>query len=72
MDLQLHIPDSEIQSDMNDTLREIADKQETLDILRRNPQENRVQIYLAEGYISKRERFVKQLQDLLEERSKII
>jgi hypothetical protein len=63
------LPTDEIQSDIEITEREIKDYQDELSILRRNPQNNRVRIYMAEGNISRREEFIKDLKQILEHRT---
>jgi len=65
-----HIPTSEIHQDLIDTQREINVYDAELMVLRKNPQENRVAIYMREGKTSTRQSFIDKLQEILEFRSK--
>jgi len=65
-----HIPTTEIEQDIRDTEREIKDKQDELEVLMRNPTENKVRIYTLNGGISSRRDFVSKLKDVLEYRRK--
>ena len=64
------IPTSEILTDIKDTEREIKDFQDEKDILMRNPPDNKVRIYMLEGNILKREKFIEKLNQILKYRTK--
>ena len=66
-----HIPDEEIRTDIRLTRSEVETYQAELDVLRKNPVENRLQIYLREGKILKRIEFIENLERLLEYRQKL-
>ncbi len=66
-----HIPIPEVQQDIIDTQKEINTFNYELDALRKNPQENRVAIYIREGRILKRQSFIDKLNEILEYRSKV-
>ena len=66
-----HIPTAEIEQDIIDTEKEIKDYQDELDVLMRNPSENKVRIYLNEGKISQRQLFIEKLKKILSERALI-
>ncbi len=63
-----HIPTSEINKDVLDTQKEIDDLRDENEILNRNPVENKVRIYMNEGRIIKREKFIEKLNSILEHR----
>ncbi len=65
-----HIPNSEIKDDIRITQEEINDFNRELDILMKNPPDNKVRIYLLEGRISERESFICKLNNLLKNRKK--
>ena len=60
----------EIKQDLVDTQREINNYREELEILMRNPQENKVRMYLLKGRINQREVFIKILNKILSKRKK--
>jgi len=60
-----HIPIEIITRDILDTDKEIKDLSDELDILRRNPVENKVRIFFLEGNILKLQDFIKDLNDIL-------
>jgi hypothetical protein len=62
------IDTKEIESDISITQKEIDTYNRELSILRENPVENRLSIYLTEGKVSKREEFIKSLSKILEYR----
>jgi len=66
-----HIPTEEVIQDIKDTQKEVDDFRDEEAVLMRNPQDNRVKIYMLEGKISQREKFIKQLNVLLSERQTI-
>ena len=66
-----HIPTEEVIQDIKDTQKEVDDFRDEKAVLMRNPQNNRVKIYMLEGKISQRETFIKQLNVLLSERQTI-
>ncbi|KKL21601.1 hypothetical protein LCGC14_2443820 [marine sediment metagenome] len=59
-----HIPIPEVQQDIIDTQKEINTYNYELDALRKNPQENRVAIYMREGRILKRQSFIDKLNEI--------
>ena len=65
-----HIPTAEVKRDIIDTQNEVDIYKAELKVLKKNPQENKVQIYLREGKISSRESFIKKLETVLEYRGK--
>ena len=65
-----HIPISEIEQDKRDTQKEIDNYNDELEILMRNPPDNKVKIYLAQGNVNKRESLLKKLNMILELRKK--
>ena len=65
-----HIPTSTIEKDIIDTKLEVNSYQRELDILRENPSENKLKIYMLEGSISKRQIFISRLNSILEYRKK--
>lgn len=65
-----HIPTETILQDIADTEREVKDKWDELHILRRNPVENKVRIYMLEGGIGSRRAFINDLNEILEYRKK--
>lgn len=66
-----HISTLEIHQDLIDTQRETNVYDAELMILRKNPQENRVEIYMREGRILERLSFISKLEELLEYRNKL-
>lgn len=60
------IPNEVIEKDINDTENEIKDYEDEKEILMRNPQENKLRIYMLEGKISIRKGFVSKLKSILE------
>lgn len=63
-----HISDSEIKKDISDTQQEIDNYTAELKVLRKNPIENKLQIYLKEGNVNKRYDFINHLQQILDYR----
>lgn len=63
-----HIPTEEIERDIADTQREITDLEDEERILRRNPIENKVRLYMIGGHISSRRTFIEKLQKIIEAR----
>ncbi len=63
------ITKEEIKIDIADTQKEIDDYIDEKEILMRNPQENKVRIYLLEGKIGQRKNFIEKLTAILEERT---
>lgn len=61
-----HIPTEEVQKDIEDTEKEIKDLQDEHSILMRNPQENKLRIYIIEGNINRREEFIEKLNKIIE------
>ncbi len=66
-----HIPDSQVKQDISDTQREIDDYSDELQVLERNPIDNKVRIYMLGGRISHREAFIKKLNELLSCRTEL-
>lgn len=65
-----HISDDEIKQDIKDTQDEIDIYRKELEILMKNPVENKADIYMREGRISSRQHFINQLKEILEYRLK--
>jgi len=63
-----HIPTEEINQDIKDTQKEVDDFRDEKDVLMRNPQENKLRIYMLEGKINQEEAFIKKLYIILSER----
>jgi hypothetical protein len=63
-----HIPTDTVRADLQETEREIKDKEDERAVLIRNPIENKVRIYMLEGGISSRKVFVEKLTALLKYR----
>ena len=63
-----HIPTSEVLQDINDTQKEIDNYRDEKEVLMRNPQSNRLRIYMIDGQISQREQFINQLNEIIKER----
>lgn len=59
-----HISDLEIIQDINDTQIEINNYSDELKILKENPVENKLDIYLREGKISSRIDFINKLKKI--------
>ena len=59
------ITDNEVNQDLIDTEREVKDFQDELEVLKRNPQANRVRIYILEGIISSHNELIEKLNQLL-------
>ena len=64
-----HISTNEIEQDINDTQIEINQFKQELNILTKNPQENRLPIYMREGKIVQRKEFIEKLTSILEYRN---
>ena len=62
------IPTKEIAQDITDTQKEINNYVDEKSILMRNPQENKLRIYLLDGKISQRTDFINKLQQILDYR----
>lgn len=60
-----HIPNSEINKDIIATKIEIDNYEDELQILIRNPSENKSRIYLLKGKILPRKDFVEKLNNIL-------
>jgi len=63
-----HIQSFEIEQDIKDTQDEIDNYKKQIDLLKFNPQQNKLDIYLAEGNILKRQEFINELNQILEYR----
>lgn len=66
-----HITTETIKKDITDTQKEIEDYRDERKVLARNPQENKVRLYMLDGKISKRIHFVEFLKALLEVRKEL-
>jgi len=66
-----HIPTEEIINDIKITRSEMEAYENELDVLRMNPVENRLQIYLREGKVSARKEFIANCELLLQYREKL-
>lgn len=64
-----HIPIEEIKKDILDTQSEIDEYKAVNEIHKSNPLQNKVDIYMNEGRISKRQGFVDKLNKILEYRN---
>lgn len=62
------IPTNDIEQDIADTKIEIDDYQDEKQILMRNPQGNKVRIYMLEGNIRQRQDFINKLSQILDYR----
>jgi hypothetical protein len=60
-----HIPTDEITQDIKDTEGEIKDYNDELEILMRNPPQNRLRIYMIEGHIIRHEELIKKLNRII-------
>jgi predicted DNA-binding protein YlxM (UPF0122 family) len=60
-----HISEETIRDDIGCTLQEIEDYEMELEILKKNPQKNRLDIYLREGKILSRQAFIEKLEGVL-------
>lgn len=54
-----------IKTDIADTEKEIKDYSDELNVLMRNPQQNKVRIYFLNGSISSRKEFINYLNEIL-------
>jgi hypothetical protein len=62
-----HIPLEDMLDDLRITNEEIIEFEEENKVLSKNRERNRVQIYMNEGRIIQRQRFVSQLEEIIEE-----
>lgn len=62
-----HIPLEEMLNDLKITNEEIKEFEEENKVLSKNRERNRVQIYMNEGRILQRQKFVFQLEQVIEE-----
>ena len=62
-----HIPLEEMLEDLRITNEEIAQYVEENDVLKKNYERNKVQIYMNEGRIGQRRTFVAQLEKIIKE-----
>ena len=67
-----HISDEEVKQDIRDTEREVKDMRDELEVLMRNPPQNKVRIFFLEGGIASRERFIRKLNEILEYRKGVL
>jgi hypothetical protein len=68
MEKNNHIPDSEINQDILDTRNEIINHRAEIEILERNPLDNRTRIYLLQGRIGNKKDFINSLKNILQYR----
>jgi hypothetical protein len=61
-----HIPLEDMLDDLRITNEEIIEFEEENKVLSKNRERNRVQIYMNEGRIIQRQRFVSQLEQVIE------
>ncbi len=61
-----HIPLEDMLDDLRITNEEIMEFEEENKVLSKNRERNRVQIYMNEGRILQRQKFVSQLEQLIE------
>ena len=64
------IPTSQIVEDIEITEKELKDFQDEYDVLYRNPQQNKVRLYMLSGHIHQHQEFIDMLKEILEYRSK--
>ena len=64
-----YIPTEEVKEDLRLTEQEAKDLQDQLDILNKNPIDNKMEIYLKQGKLAKRKEFITLLKDILKERT---
>lgn len=62
-----HIPLEDMLDDLRITNEEIMEFEEENKVLSKNRERNRVQIYMNEGRILQRQKFVSQLEQIIEE-----
>ncbi len=62
-----HIPLEDMLDDLRITNKEIMEFEEENKVLSKNRERNRVQIYMNEGRILQRQKFVSQLEHIIEE-----
>ena len=60
-----HILDGTIRDDIQDTLTEIEEYETEIQVLKLNPQRNRMDIYMKEGKILERKDFIETLENIL-------
>lgn len=65
-----HISTQEIELDIKDTENEINCFNEELSVLKKNPIRNKTKIYMLEGRVIKRKKFVNNLKSIIEYRQK--
>lgn len=65
-----NIPSAEIQQDIKETQMEIDSFEKELNVLRENPVQNKLEIYMREGKILKRKEFIENLNQILEYRNR--
>ena len=63
-----HISEETIRDDIGCTLSEIEDYEMVLEILNKDPQKNKVDIYMREGKISIRKASIEKLESILDYR----
>lgn len=63
-----HITTTEVEDDLNLTIQEAEQYQAELDVLEKNPVENRTDIYFKQGHLLNRNDLIVHLQNLLEYR----
>ena len=66
-----NISSLEVNQDITDTQREIDNYRDELQVVERNPAENKVQIYMLQGKIHKREEFIEGLIAILAGREEV-
>jgi len=60
-----HIPTDEIVQDIKDTEREVKDYNDELEILMRNPPQNKLRIYMIEGHILQHKELIEKLNKII-------
>jgi hypothetical protein len=63
-----HLPTTEIELDISIAEKEINSYEKELEILRNNPTENKLAIYMRQGKIAIRKDFIEKLNQILEYR----
>jgi hypothetical protein len=66
-----HIKTSEIIQDIKDIEREVKDYEDELEILKRNPVNNKVRIYMNKGKVIQGKELIEKLNKILEYRRRV-
>jgi len=63
-----HIPTDEVIKDLEITEKELKDFEDEQSILNKNPQQNKVRLYMLGGHILNRKSLISKLKQVLESR----